>query len=93
MAHLLNQMMEVYCKDYEALFCSTDTISSAAINVFVASYNMFFRHSGFTWLPLLDGNDNQLNFAQIYAAADQVYIKSCRVLNRQQVKSILKEVI
>jgi hypothetical protein len=31
----MNQVLEGYCQDYEALFCTKEKISSESINLFV----------------------------------------------------------
>ena len=95
MAHLLQSLMEDYCKDYELLFCNTEKISDGVVNVFVSQYKEFIAYNGYGFVTslMLDGNGNQLKFAQIYSAAEQIYIKACRVLNRPRCKSANFELI
>ena len=90
MAYSITHIMEAYCKDYEDLFCTTNTISNTAVNSFVDNHSLFFKYYGFTWIPtLVINHDDQIKFAQIYAAADQIYMKACRSLNRSEIKRIV----
>lgn len=47
MAHLLQQLMSDYCKDYELLFCNTEKITALAMNTFIEKYNMYFNYNGY----------------------------------------------